>query len=155
MLTYQRIIKESENFANLHNQINSFGNGDLWEVIERNKLQDFVYPLLWLQDGASSVQDKLLTFNFNVLAVDQVLNGEVNENFVKSSMHQILLDYLAYFDRTKLTDINGNSIKFKLTRTSTFQSFTERFDDILTGWNMSVTFTTPFIYDKCNIPDGN
>ena len=92
MLTYQRIIKESEKFANLHNQINSFGNGDLWEVIERNKLQDFVYPLLWLQDGASSVQDKLLTFNFNVLAVDQVLNGEVNENFVKSSMHQILLD---------------------------------------------------------------
>lgn len=155
MLTYQRIIKESENFANLHNQINSFGNGDLWEVIERNKLQDFVYPLLWLQDGTSTIQDKQLIFNFNVLAVDQVLNGEENENFVKSSMHQILLDYLAYFDQTFLNDIEGNRIKFKIQRTSTLTSFTERFNDTLTGWNMSVAFTTPFIYNKCNIPDAN
>lgn len=152
MLTYERIIKESSDFVSSHDQINSFGNGDLWEVIERNKFQDFVYPLLWLQDGTSSIQDKLITFNFNVLAIDQVLNGEVNENYVKSSMHQLLLDYLAYFDQTFLTDVDGNRIKFKITRTASLTSFTERFDDELTGWNMSVSFTTPFTYSKCVIP---
>jgi len=152
MLTYERIIKESKTFAEDHQQINSFGNGDLWELIEQDQLQDQVYPMLWLQDGGSSVEGKVLTFTFNVLAVDQVLNGEVNEKFVKSSMHQILLDYLAYFDRNRLYDIEGNKILFKLRRTSSLTSFTERFGDSLTGWNMSVTFTTPFVYNSCNIP---
>lgn len=152
-LSYEKIILESKDFAEAHDQINEFGNGDLWEVVEHNKLQDFNYPLLWMQDGTSNINSKELTFNFNVIVLDQVLNGEENENFVKSSMHQLLLDYLAYFDRTTLCDVNDNKIAFKIERTSTAQSFTEKYDDILTGWNMSVTFKTPFIYNACNIPN--
>ena len=152
MLNYQKIILESEAFATSHLQINSFGNGDLWEVVERDKLQAFNYPLLWLQDNGSSVQDKAIFINFNVLVIDQVLNGEENENFVKSSTYQILLDYLAYFDRTKLYDVNGERIKFDIQRTSNLTSFTERFNDELTGWVMTVSFKTPFDYNKCNIP---
>jgi len=152
MLNYQKIILESENFATNHKQINSFGNGDLWEVVERDKLQAFNYPLLWMQDNGSSVQDKAITFNFNVLVLDQVLNGEQNENFVKSSMYQILLDYLAYFDRTVLYDVDGSRIKFDLVRSSSLTSFTERFNDELAGWVMTVSFRTPFDYNKCNIP---
>lgn len=152
MLSYEKIILESQAFATSHEQINEFNNGDLWESVEKNQLQDWSYPLLFMQDNGSNVNGKMITFNFNVLAMDQVLNGEQNENYVKSSMHQILLDYLAYFDQTVLTDVNGDRIKFKIERTANFTSFTERFDDTLTGWTMSISFTTPFIYDKCNIP---
>jgi len=152
MLNYQKIILESEAFATSHLQINSFGNGDLWEVVERDKLQAFNYPLLWLQDNGSSVQDKSIFINFNVLVIDQVLNGEENENFVKSSTMQMLLDYMAYFDRTVLYDVDGNRIKFNIQRTSNLTSFTERFNDELTGWVMTVSFKTPFDYNKCNIP---
>ena len=152
MLNYQKIILESEAFATSHLQINSFGNGDLWEVVERDKLQAFNYPLLWLQDNGSSVQDKAIFINFNVLVIDQVLNGEENENFVKSSTMQMLLDYMAYFDRTVLYDVDGNRIKFNIQRSSNLTSFTERFNDELTGWVMTVSFKTPFDYNKCNIP---
>ena len=68
IITYNQIMKEFKTFATNHKQINSFGNGDLWEVVERDKLQAFNYPLLWMQDNGSSVQDKAITFNFNVLA---------------------------------------------------------------------------------------
>jgi len=152
MLNYQKIILESNTFADNHLQINSFGNGNMWEVVERDKLQPFNYPLLWLEDSGSSVQDKAVTFNFNILVMDQVLNGEENEVFVKSSMHQILLDYLAYFDRTVLYDVDGDRIKFDIVRSSSLSSFTERFNDELAGWVMTVTFRTPFDYNKCNIP---
>ena len=152
MLSYEKIILESQAFADSHEQINEFNNGDLWECVEKNQLQDWTYPLLFMQDNGSQVNERSVTFSFNVLAMDQVLNGEVNENYVKSSMHQILLDYLAYWEQTTLTDIDGNRIKFDLQRSASFQSFTERFDDVLTGWTMSVTFTTPFKYNKCNIP---
>jgi len=152
MLNYERIIEESRTFANSHQQINSFGNGDLWELVQRDKLQAYNYPLLWMQDNGSTVQDKAVFFNFNIFGIDQVLNGEENENFVKSSMHQILLDYLAYFKQIVLTDIDGNRIKFDLQLTANLTSFTERFNDELTGWVMTVSFKTPFTYNKCNIP---
>jgi len=152
MLNYQKIILESNTFADNHLQINSFGNGNMWEVVERDKLQPFNYQLLSLEDSGSSVQDKAITFNFNIVVMDQVLNGEENEVFVKSSMHQILLDYLAYFDRTVLYDVDGDRIKFDIVRSSSLSSFTERFNDELAGWVMTVTFRTPFDYNKCNIP---
>jgi len=151
-ISYRKIVLESEAFADAHYQINSFGNGDLWEVVEHNKLQDFNYPLLWLQDGNSSTNETELTYTFNVIALDQVLNGEENENFVKSSMYQILLDYLAYFDNAVLYDIDGERIAFKISKNTNSTSFTERYDDILTGWNMSVTFRTPLRFNACNIP---
>lgn len=152
MLNYQKIIKESNTFADNHIQINSFGNGDLWELVERNKLQDFVYPLLWLQDGNVNIVGKEINFNFQVLAVDQVLNGEENENFVKSSMIEILLDYMAYFVQTKLYDSEGNRILFDVVKSGNIDTFTERFDDTLTGGAMSISFKTPYKYDKCKIP---
>lgn len=153
MLSYQKIILESQTFANNHQQINSFGNGDLWETVQRDKLQAFNYPLLWMQDNGSTIQDKAIFFNFNVLALDQVLNGEENENFVKSSMHQILLDYMAYFRHVILYDIDGDRIKFDLQLSANLTSFTERLPDELTGWVMTVSFKTPFNYNKCNIPE--
>lgn len=152
MLSYEKIILLSQAFAESHEQINEFGNGDLWEVVEKDKFQDYTFPLLWMQDNGSQVQGKQVTFSFNILVMDQVLNGEVNENFVKSSMHQILLDYLAYFDQTFFNDISSERIKFKIQQTANLTSFTERFNPILTGWTMSVTFTVPFTYNKCDIP---
>ncbi len=126
------------------------------EVVEEKNghtLQNYSYPLLWLQDGTSNINSNELTFSFNVIVLDQVLNGEENENYVKSSMHQLLLDYLAYFDKTTLCDVDGNKITYKIERNATAQSFTEKYDDILTGWNMSITFKTPFLYNACNIPN--
>ena len=105
-----------------------------------------------MNDGQSTVGQGVVTFTFNILSIDQVLNGEVNENFVKSSMHQILLDYLAYFKHTYLYDIEGSKLTFKIESAATMQSFTERFNDVLTGWNMSVVFRIPFDASKCNIP---
>ena len=152
MLNYERIIEESRTFATNHKQINSFGNGDLWEVVQRDKLQAYNYPLLWMQDNGSTVQDKAVFFNFNIFGIDQVLNGEGNENFVKGNMHQILLDYLAYFKQIVLNDIEGNRILFDLQLNANLTSFTERWADELTGWVMTVSFKTPFRYNKCNIP---
>lgn len=152
MLTYEKIIKESKDFAANHVQISSFDNGDLWEVIESNTLQDYSYPLLFMNDGQSTLNQGVLTFSFNILAVDQVLNGEVNENFVKSSMHQLCLDYLAYFKHTYMYDVEGTKLTFRIEPTASLVSFTERFNDTLTGWNMSVIFRIPFDASKCNIP---
>jgi len=152
MLNYEKIILEIKEFANNHVQINSVGNGDLWEVIERDKLQDFTYPLLWAQDSNFGTSQGKAFFSFQILALDQTLNGEVNENFVKSSMLEILFDFVSYFKQLKIYDINGERIYFTVTVENSGQTFTERFNDILTGGNLSIRFDTPLRFNKCKIP---
>ena len=77
---------------------------------------------------------------------------ESNENEVKSDMAQVLLDLIAYFEQRTTTSNNVYWMKAKILKSGTMTSFTERFQDDLTGWSCGVSFTMPFNYDNCNLP---
>jgi hypothetical protein len=157
ILTYNQILKEFKTFATNHKQIQNFGNGDLWEIVEHNQLTDFNYPLFWVADQPATLGNGVFTWNFNVMAMDLVNKDESNENEVKSDMCQVLLDTVAYFEHK--TDVVGTPatnkvdwLKVNLVRSGTLTSFTERFEDELTGWGMNIGFKIPFAYDNCNLP---
>jgi hypothetical protein len=140
-ITYNQIIQQFQEFANAHKQINEFGNGDLWEVVQHDSLlKDFNYPLLF-------VQDSFITNGFNILVMDKANEGTV-ETEVKSDTLLILLDTIAYFE--KLYTDNWKFVKIE--KTGSISSFTERFDDTLTGWTMSMQLKQPLEYDECQIP---
>ena len=64
-----------------------------------------------------------------------------------------MIDYLvAYFEHKTNTSNNSNWMKVNLVRGGTMTSFTERFEDELTGWGMTVGFKMPYKYDACNLP---
>jgi hypothetical protein len=69
-------------------------------------------------------------------------------------MCQVLLDTVAYFEQKANTTNNVDWLKVNLVRSGTLTSFTERFEDELTGWGMNIGFKMPFNYDKCNLPIG-
>ena len=147
-ITYNQIIKQFEDFATAHKQINEFANGDLWEIVQNDSLlKDYNYPLLFVQDSPASVGDGFITNGFNILVMDKANEGTV-ETEVKSDTLLTLLDVLAYFD--KLYTDNWKFVK--LLKTGSVSSFTERFDDTLTGWTMSIQFTQPIEYNECQIP---
>ena len=77
---------------------------------------------------------------------------ESNENDVKSDMCQVLLDAVAYFEQKVSTTNNVDWMKVNLVRGATLTSFTERFEDELTGYGMNIGFKIPFSYDNCNLP---
>ena len=152
ILTYNQIIKELSTFAADHYQIQNFGNGDLFEAVEHNQMLDWNYPLLWVVDQPASIGDKIFTWNFNIVAMSLVEKDLANENEVKSDMAQVLLDLVAYFEQKTSTTNNADWMKVRLERSGTMTSFTERFEDELTGWGMTVGFTIPYKYDACNLP---
>ena len=153
ILTYNQIIKEFNDFADAHKQVQNFGNGDLWEITESNQLLDYNYPLLWVVDQPANLGDGVFTWNFNIITMDLVNKDESNENDVKSDMIQVLLDLIAYLEqKTNTTNNNVNWLQVQLIRSGNFTSFTERFEDELTGWGMSIGLKIPFNYDKCNLP---
>ena len=63
ILTYNQILKEFKTFATNHKQIENFGNGDLWEIVEHNQLADFNYPLFWVADQPANLGDGTFTWN--------------------------------------------------------------------------------------------
>ena len=152
ILTYNQILKEFKTFATNHKQIENFGNGDLWEIVEHNQLTDFNYPLLWVADQPANLGDGTFTWNFNVMAMDLVNKDESNENDVKSDMCQVLLDCVSYFEQKTATSNNVDWLKVNLVRSGTLTSFTERFSDELTGWGMNIGFRLPFSYNNCDLP---
>lgn len=145
-LTYNQIIKVLNDFATNHYQINEFGNGDLWEVVEHNKTKDFNYPLLWVQDQPNSTTNGEIEMTFRCFFINLVQKDESNENEVKSDMQQCCLDLLSYWH--KQTDYRTVSVDVNTTLTS----FTERFNDELTGWWIDIKLIQQFKYDKCAIP---
>ena len=152
ILTYNQILKEFQTFANNHKQIENFGNGDLWEIVEHNQLTDFNYPLFWVADQPANLGDGTFTWNFNVMAMDLVNKDESNENDVKSDMCQVLLDCVSYFEQKTATSNNVDWLKVNLVRSGTLTSFTEGFEDELTGWGMNIGFRLPFSYNNCDLP---
>jgi len=152
ILTYNQIIEQFRIFASLHKQVQNFGNGDLWEIVEHNQLADFNYPLFWVADQPATLGDGTFTWNFNIMAMDLVNKDESNENDVKSDMCQVLLDAVAYFEQQNVSSSFIDWKKINLVRGSTLNSFTERFEDELTGFGMNIGFKMPFAYDNCNLP---
>ena len=152
ILTYNQIIEQFRIFASLHKQVQNFGNGDLWEIVEHNQLADFNYPLFWVADQPATLGDGTFTWNFNIMAMDLVNKDESNENDVKSDMCQVLLDAVAYFEQQNVSSSFIDWKRINLVRGSTLNSFTERFEDELTGFGMNIGFKMPFAYDNCNLP---
>ena len=147
-VTYNQIVTQLEEFANAHYQINEFNNGDLWEAVQHDQFSDFDYPLLFVKDNPSNLAPGEINLSFDLLCMDLVNKDESNENEVKSDTLQMLLDVVAYLE--KLTTDKWYFIQ--INKTSSLESFTERFDDELTGWKLSITLKQPLTYNECQIP---
>jgi hypothetical protein len=143
-ITYNQIIKEFQDFATAHKQINEFKVGDLWEVVQKESLAELNYPMLFVQDSPASVGDGFITKSFNILVMDKANEGTI-ETEVKSDTLLILLDTIAYFE--KLYTDNWKFVKIE--KSGSISSFTERFDDTLTGWTMTMSLKQPLAYDEC------
>ena len=146
-ITYNQIIKQFEDFATAHRQINEFKSGDLWELTQKESLAELNYPMLFVQDSPASIGDGFITNGFNILVMDKANEGTV-ETEVKSDTLLILLDTIAYFE--KLYTDNWKFVKIE--KSGSISSFTERFDDTLTGWTMSMQLKQPLEYNECQIP---
>ena len=151
-VSYNQVIKQLNDFATAHKQIQSFGVGQLWEVVQHDQLTNFNYPLMWVLDQAATMGDGDFTWNFQVIVMDIVRKDESNENEVKSDCVQILIDLVAYFEQlnSELNNVNWNQVQ--LVRSGSVEMFTERFEDELSGASVQLGLRFPQNYNYCEVP---
>ena len=145
MVTIKQINKHLNTFADDHLQIHSYGFGDLWEIATSGTIN---YPLMWVEPLGSAVRKGEVEYRFRILIMDLVQKGEGDEIDVLSDTHRIGVDiateirqggFEGSYDWTLFGDVG-------------MEDFTERFDEEVTGWSLTLTIKTDWSFDQCAIP---
>ena len=141
MYTLNEIFNLIETEANAHQQIAQYGQGDVWEI----QPKELDYLVLWAIEDGASVSDRTLTYDIRLIAMDRVLPAEEHEEEVLSDTRLILLDFVAYFRQIHTEGIN-------IQPSVSFEPFTERFDDKVSGHSCVLSLSQSYNYNKCQIP---
>lgn len=142
MVTFNQINKAFNDIAVAHRQINTYGIGDIWEIATSGTIR---YPMMWAVPQDGRIEKNIYVSSWQLLFIDLVGNGEVNENDVISDMEQIAFDVVALLqDPDYDFDFKGEGI--------VVQRFTERFDDMVSGVSIKIEIRVPFASDRCAVP---
>ena len=144
--TFTNIYDTIKTIASNHRQINTFGEGDTWEIATSGTTN---YPMFWAVPQGSMLQKGQVGYKFQFIVMDLVQTGEGNEIAVLSDTHQTLTDVLS---KLKWGGYSGIDIRVETFDT---QSFTEKFDDMVSGWSVDVTIWTEYNWNSCAAPTIN
>lgn len=159
-----KTLKEDlEMLSVYHKQINSFGFGDMNNLIywteKRDKVDNVtfespIYPLMYVipgntqqvitEDGSSWVN-----YQVNVMILDILERDMSNQIDVLSDTNQMLDDIISQF-RLSVNNALGNfNQKYYLDETVICNPFIEKFDDLCGGWNGILNIKVMNPLDRC------
>jgi hypothetical protein len=141
--TLNQVNELLEGIATAHQQINSYGIGDLWEIVANGAV---TYPLMFTVINQSSLNGKILNLNISLLFMDLVHKDESNELDVSSDMLQVGTDVIAQLRSPLYEDwfLVGDSVSL--------DDFTERFNDEVTGWKVDLSLQISEQFNLCALP---
>jgi len=160
--TYNNVVDALKCVAFSHGMVNNVSSGTVDEVdISANS----VYPLVHIVPGNVTAGIQQLTFEFNMLAMDLSLGNREdsieknnildlypgNEQQVLSDTMQILIDIIGQYKHGLMLGGKNEGIYGQADdKDFTLEPFTERFDNVVSGWNCSFSITVPGTYFSCN-----
>jgi hypothetical protein len=152
-INYKQILTYFSSIAYHHEQINSFGIGDLNQITN-----DIVtkksprYTKMYIVPEEVEFNENHIHYNFAVVIADKVEDDLSNLQDVMSDTLEIIQDIWTIFYQS-YTSQDGNFSNIIVGDWGPdVNPFTERFDDVLGGWTMHIRMSAPFDYNSCNLP---
>ena len=169
--TYNNVVNTLLRIAEYHGQINTTSVGDIYDIDLEKETK---FPLLHINPVSVSTGDSQLTYNFQIFIMDLVseksdwtknnMNADFtklyktlsNEQDVFNQTLQICTDFIGMLRHsTQQSEEGTNDINKPLYFTQdqfTIEPFTERFDNLLTGWVFQMGVLVQNDFQTCNIP---
>ena len=149
-ITLNQLVKIFNDFTVRHYQLKTFYYGDVYKI---DTIKDIQYPLLGVFQGNVSLNKtneyvRSMSYGFNIIVGDILKNDDTNEQELRSDTLQIIADFVAEINQDPFYQSNNILIE----TTSVCEPFTEKLNDIITGWMVTVTITVPFHYTPCTAP---
>lgn len=141
--TLNQVNEILEGIANAHQQINSYGIGDLYDLVANGAV---TYPLMFTVINPSTINGNRMSLNLSLLFMDLVHKDQRNELEVLSDTLQMGTDVVAQLRAPIYEDwfIVGDSVSF--------EDFTERFNDEVAGYKIDLTLNLSEQFNLCSLP---
>lgn len=163
MTTYRTIIEDFERIADRHLQINSFGHGDLNQLIYWTTQKDGednegnnapIYPLLYVVPTTVVRGEQQLTYTFDIVVAD-IDTSKKTPEYTKqmwSDTLQISEDILAQFKYSVTAEQGDYERTYDVVLPANVNPFSERFDDLLVGWTTTLQVVLDIPLNRCISP---
>lgn len=143
-VNYALILDDLKEIARAHEQINSYGFGDVTQLtldIETEK--EPLYSRMWIVPGQTTLAQNEMVYNFQIIITDVVEEDYSNQRDVMNDGLEICKDIFTVLYLSEY-ETNWNA---------TCEPFLERFETVLGGWTMNLQLTQPFDYNRCVLPE--
>jgi|TARA_R110001583_G_scaffold47753_1_gene149508 hypothetical protein len=163
--TYNNVIDTLKQLGIEHDQITTTTTGDIYDIdLSKNTL----FPLFHINPVNVSTSPSELTYNFQLFVMDLVSQKDnwtaanllsatnlSNEQEVLSQTLQICVDIIGMMRHSKWQAAGAldiDDIVYFTEGEFTIEPFTERFDNLLTGWAFSIGIVVQNDFQTCVIP---
>ena len=175
--TYLNLIDKIRELGRQHKFIHTTTVGDIFDI---DLSKETIFPLMHINPVNVSTGYSQLTYSFQIFVcdlvsekkdwekdsampfntnVENVFNGNLsNEIDVFNDTLQTCVDLVSIFRNSKWQSVNSgygldiNNPEYFTEGEYTFEPFTERFDNLLTGWVFTLNVTVHNEFQTCNIP---
>jgi hypothetical protein len=156
------IINDFRTLTAKHKQLNSFGVGDLRNLIfltQQKEGMDNVehnaplYPLLYVIPQQAQRSDSEIIYNFNVIVcdIDNVKNNQIEVDLWSDTL-EIAEDVLAQFRYSVDAEQGNFASKYDIGLPTTITPFNEQYEDLLFGWNLQLQVIVDKPLNRCIAP---
>jgi hypothetical protein len=153
MMNYKQLLTYFSSIAYHHEQINSFGFGDLKQctndIITKKEPR---YTRMYVVPDGVELNQNHIHYNFNIIIMDQVEDDLSNLEEVMSDTLEICTDIWTVFWQSYTAEYGDFSDIIVGDWEPNVEPFTERFETILGGWTLHIKMSAPFDYNSCNLP---
>jgi len=142
--SYKFVVDQFEEFADLHEQINSFGFGDFPQLTnDIITKQEPRYPRMYVLPDSNHLHNGHIHIGFDTYFVDKLNSDLSNQEEILSDQLEIVKDFFA---KLYLSDFEANW-------EATVSPYYEKTETILSGWVIKFHFLQKYNYDRCVIPE--
>lgn len=143
-MIYKDILDRLETLANNHLFIEQYGYGNLSDIEVPDNEQPPKYPYMFVNPVSVSQDRTQVSFNFNLIMMEQVEEGEDYEIAGQDACITYIQDIVSSFTNTNGNYLMDVQLPFNIT------PFKERFQDSVVGATANITISYAKALDNCN-----
>jgi len=162
----KNIVDDVKLLVEKHKQINSFGVGDIKDLIALTQVRDGedntdkneppIYPLLYMVPQPVQRDESYITYNFSIIIcdIDNVKNKYIQVDLLSDTL-EMAEDVLAQFKYSVTSDEGNYYEKYDVNVPSNIVPFIENYEDKLIGWTLQLQVLVDKPLNRCIAPFNN
>lgn len=153
MINYKQLLADFSSIAYHHPQIESFGFGDLAQCTnDIVTKQEPKYTRMYIVPGNVQLNENHIHYRLSIIIMDKVDDDQSNQSEVMSDTLAIVMDVWTILLQSYTAAQGDFSWDIVVDENPDVIPFLERFETILGGWTLNLSFQVAFDYNSCTPP---